>query len=128
AVEARGARAAAEQSAARAERIGAQDKSVLMNELQAMNERLNAAMMRMATLEGANEELRGARDAATQQCNDLLIRVGVLGDARAGFEEAQRTVDALWGEITRLQTLLDTIYGSRTWKLHTIVERMKGRG
>ena len=99
-----------------------------MNELQAMNERLNAAMMRMATLEGANEELRGARDAATQQCNDLLIRVGVLGDARAGFEEAQRSVDALWGEITRLQTLLDTIYGSRTWKLHTIVERMKGRG
>src|SRR5436190_2796592 len=79
AIEARGARAAAEQNAARVDRIAAQDKSVLTNELQAMNERINATMMRIATLEGANDELRGARDAATQQCNDLLVRIGVLG-------------------------------------------------
>ena len=60
--------------------------------------------------------------------NALLVRVGELGDARAGYEESQRTITALWGEITRLQGLLDTIYRSRTWKLHEIVERMKGRG
>ena len=63
-----------------------------------------------------------------QQCNDLLVRVGMLGDTRDGFEEAKRTINALWNEITRLQGLLDTIYRSRTWKLHSIVERMKGRG
>ena len=85
-------------------------------------------MMRVATLEGSNDELRSARDASMQHCNDLLVRVGMLGDARAGFEEAQRTINALWNEITRLQGLLDTIYRSRTWKLHSIVERMKGRG
>jgi LmbE family N-acetylglucosaminyl deacetylase/GT2 family glycosyltransferase len=124
AVEARGARSEAEQNIARAER----EKALLLEQIQTVHERLNAAMMRVATLEGSNDELRGARDAATQQCNDLLVRVGMLGDARAGFEEAQRTINALWNEITRLQGLLETIYRSRTWKLHSIVERMKGRG
>ena len=124
AVEARGARSEAEQSIARAER----EKALLLEQIQTVHERLNAAMMRVATLEGSNDELRGGREAATQQCNDLLVRVGLLGDARADFEEAQRTINALWNEITRLQGLLDTIYRSRTWKLHSIVERMKGRG
>ncbi len=128
AIEARGARAAAEQNAARVDRLAQSDKAVLIKEIQAINERLNAAMMGIATMEGANRELRAARDAATQQCSDLLVRVGVLGDARAGYEEAQRTINSLWNEITRLQGLLDTIYRSRTWKLHEIVERMKGRG
>lgn len=128
AVEARGARSLAEQNAARVDRLAEHDKSVLMRELQAMNERLNAAMMRLATLEGAGDELRGALEAARGERNALLVRVGELGDARAGFEESQRTIGALWVEITRLQGLLDTIYRSRTWKLHEIVERMKGRG
>jgi LmbE family N-acetylglucosaminyl deacetylase/glycosyltransferase involved in cell wall biosynthesis len=128
AVEARGARSLAEQNAARMERLAEHDKSVLMHELQAMNERLNAAMMRIATVEGAGDELRGALAAMREERNALLVRVGQLGDARAGFEESQRTVNALWVEITRLQGLLDTIYRSRTWKLHEIVERMKGRG
>jgi hypothetical protein len=85
-------------------------------------------MMRIATLEGSNDELRGALEAARDERNTLLMRVGELGDARAAFDESQRTISALWGEITRLQSLLDTIYRSRTWKLHEIVERMKGRG
>jgi LmbE family N-acetylglucosaminyl deacetylase/GT2 family glycosyltransferase len=137
AVEARGARAATEQSVARMQREVArmerevareeQDKATLIAEIQAVNERLNAAMMRIATLEGANEELRGARDSAMRECNDLLVRIGALGDARAAFEESQRTTNTLWNEITRLQGLLDTIYRSRTWKLHNAVERLKGR-
>jgi LmbE family N-acetylglucosaminyl deacetylase len=128
AVEARGQRSYAEQNAARVERNAERDKATLMRELQALNERLNAAMMRVATLDGANSELRGTLDACQNERNALLVRVGELGDARAGFEESQRTVTALWNEITRMQGLLDTIYRSRTWKLHEIVERMKGRG
>jgi len=130
AVEARGARSAAEQSAARAARELARlehEKASLIEEIQAVNERLNAAMMRVATLEGACDEVRGLFEAAQNQRNELLVRVGILGDARGELAESQRTVHALWGEITRLQGLLDTIYRSRTWKLHSIVERMKGR-
>jgi LmbE family N-acetylglucosaminyl deacetylase len=124
AVEARGARGAAEQNASRSER----EKASLVQQIQNVHERLNAAMMRIATVEGANDELRGALEAAQNERNALLVQVGALGDARAAFEESQRTITALWNEITRLQGLLDTIYRSRTWKLHEIVERMKGRG
>jgi len=84
--------------------------------------------MGIATLEGNNDELRVALQAVQQARDALLFRVGELGDARAGYEESQRTINALWGEITRLQTILDAIYRSRTWKLHEILERMKGRG
>jgi len=42
--------------------------------------------------------------------------------------EAQRTNGALHAEVARMQNLLDVIFKSRTWKLHTIVERVKGRG
>jgi LmbE family N-acetylglucosaminyl deacetylase/glycosyltransferase involved in cell wall biosynthesis len=131
AVEARGSLSLVEQNAARMERNVArseQEKATLISEIQAQHERLNAAMMRIATLEGSNDELRGSLQAAQDERNALLVRVGELGDARAAFDESQRTISALWGEITRLQSLLDTIYRSRTWKLHEIVERMKGRG
>jgi len=131
AVEARGARSQAEQTAARTERNLArleQEKASLIGEIQALHERFNAAKMGIATLEGNNDELRVALQAVQQARDALQFRVGELGDARAGYEESQRTINALWGEITRLQTILDTIYRSRTWKLHEIVERMKGRG
>src|SRR6185503_13063216 len=59
--------------------------------------------------------------------NELLIRIGELGDARGAFDEAQRTIAALYAEIGRLQTTLDSIFQSRTWKLHAMVEKMKGR-
>jgi len=50
-----------------------------------------------------------------------------LKDLQSAFSESQQTNAALFDEIGRLQELLDTIFKSRTWKLHEIVERMKGR-
>ena len=43
------------------------------------------------------------------------------------LDETQTTVQSLYTEVRRLQSLLDMIYASRTWKLHTIVEKVKGR-
>ena len=126
-VEARGLRAHFEQNIARLQRDAARlegDKATLIGELQRQSERLNEAIVRIATLEGANEELR----AAQKERNELLIRVGELGDAREAFDEAQRTIAALYAEIARLQGTLDAIFQSRTWKLHSMVEKMKGRG
>ncbi len=57
-----------------------------------------------------------------------MVRVGAFGDARAAFDEAKRTIAALYTEIARLQGTLDAIFQSRTWKLHSMVEKMKGRG
>ena len=46
---------------------------------------------------------------------------------RGAFDETQTTVQSLYAEVRRLQGLLDMIYASRTWKLHSIVEKVKGR-
>jgi len=50
------------------------------------------------------------------------IPVGTLAIGKPGATNA-----ALFAEVGRLQDLLDQIFKSRTWKLHEIVERMKGR-
>jgi LmbE family N-acetylglucosaminyl deacetylase len=122
--EARGLRGHFEQNVARLER----DKVSLIGDLQQAQERINEALIGISDLEGRNEELRNALGLAQKECNELLVRVGVLGDARGAFDEAQRTIAALYAEIARLQGTLDAIFQSRTWKLHSMVEKMKGRG
>ncbi|HKS21322.1 MAG TPA: PIG-L family deacetylase [Thermoanaerobaculia bacterium] len=122
--EAKGLRGHFEQNIARLER----DKVTLIAEMQRQSERLNEAVVKISRLEGGNEELRNALSLAQNECNELLIRIGVLGDARGAFDEAQRTIAALYAEIGRLQGTLDAIFQSRTWKLHSMVEKMRGRG
>jgi len=136
--EAMGAKHHIETDFARAER----EKQSLVAGIGELHARIGAITLEAATLSGANGQL-SLENAALSRANDglresieivrrqreeLLVRCAELGDHRGAFEEAQRTITALYTEIARLQGLLDTIYGSRTWKLHTMVDRMKGRG
>jgi len=124
-VEARGAHNRLEQEVARLDR----DKHSLIAQISALNERLNETLMRNSHLEGANAEIRGALDGANRERYAAVARIQQLETALdADLAELQRTNGALQGEVVRLQNLLDTIFQSRTWKLHTIVERVKGRG
>ena len=127
-VEARGARSRIEQEVARLER----DKQSLIAQIGALSERINETMMRISHLEGANAEIRGALDGANRERYAAIARNGEIenafADSQSALSEAQRTNGALYAEVARLQNLLDTIFQSRTWKLHTIVERVKGRG
>jgi LmbE family N-acetylglucosaminyl deacetylase len=130
AVEARGARHLLETAQARIER----EKQALVSETAALHSRIGGLTLEAASLSSANGTLHETLAAAQTQRDELLVRVGELlercghlGDHKEAFEEAQRTIAVLYAEIGRLQGLLDTIYGSRTWKLHTIVERLKGR-
>jgi flagellar motility protein MotE (MotC chaperone) len=81
-------------------------------------------LMRISHLEGANAEIRNALAAAEADRHEKGVR---LKDVQAAFAESQQTNAALFAEVGRLQELLDQIFKSRTWKLHEIVERMKGR-
>jgi LmbE family N-acetylglucosaminyl deacetylase len=76
---------------------------------------------RASHLEGANAEIRSALAAAEAERHRLRGMPQAL-------EESERTNAALFTEVARLQTLLDTIFKSRTWKLHTIVDRLRGNG
>jgi len=120
-VEARGARGRIEQEVARLER----DKQSLIAQIGALGERINETMMRISHLEGANAEIRGALDGANRERYAATSR---LSEIEPALVEAQRTNGALHAEVARMQNLLDAIFRSRTWKLHTIVERVKGRG
>jgi LmbE family N-acetylglucosaminyl deacetylase/GT2 family glycosyltransferase len=124
AVEARGVRHHLESDYARVER----EKTILVREMAELHSRIGAMTLEAASLSGVNGVLQELLAAAQSQGDELLVRCGELGEHREAFEEAQRTIAVLYAEIGRLQGLLDTIYGSRTWKLHTIVQRMKGRG
>jgi chromosome segregation ATPase len=127
-VEARGARSRIEQEVARLER----DKQSLIAQIGALSERINETMMRISHLEGANAEIRGALDGANRERYAAVARIAEIETAFAenqtALAEMQRTNGALYAEAARLQNLLDTIFKSKTWKLHTIVERVKGRG
>lgn len=49
-------------------------------------------------------------------------------ELRKALEETRTTSEALYKEVHRLQALLDSIMQSRTWKLHSVMEKMRGRG
>jgi predicted nucleic acid-binding Zn-ribbon protein len=70
-------------------------------------------------LEQANAEIRGS--FASAEAERVRLR-----DLQHAFDESQRTIGALYKEVARLQTLLDTIFKSRTWKLHSMVEKLRG--
>ena len=133
-VDARGARAHVERDLARLER----DKAALIAELQEKQNHFNAATIRMHTLEAslqAAEASAGEAEArAIAAMREIAIDEAEIGrltgrtrELETAFTENTTTIQALYNEIARLQNLLELIYSSRTWKLHTIVERMKGR-
>ena len=97
-----------------------------------LNEDVASLQGRSAHLDGANAELRNALAAADADRYEKSVRLtdlqAAFEDVSAALAEAQGTGKALRDEVARLQTLLDLIYQSKTWKVHSIVEKMKGRG
>ncbi|MDX1583510.1 MAG: hypothetical protein R3338_07920, partial [Thermoanaerobaculia bacterium] len=50
-----------------------------------------------------------------------------LSDRDDVIDERDDTLRANFEEIRRLNGILDQIYSSRTWKLHLLAERLRGR-
>jgi glycosyltransferase involved in cell wall biosynthesis len=120
AVDARGLQNHLEIDIARLQR----EKATLGAEIQALHNRVNEALMRISHLEGANAEIRNSLANAEADRHEKGVR---LKDLQVAHAESQQTNVAMFAEVGRLQDVLDTIFKSRTWKLHEIVERMKGR-
>ena len=127
AVDARGLQNHLEVDIARLQR----EKATLIAEIQALQTRINEALMTISKLEGVNEELGKRLDATDADRHEKAVRLkdvqAAYAESQAAYAESQTTTAALFTEVGRLQEMLDTIFKSRTWKLHEIVERMKGR-
>ncbi len=113
-VEEKGRRAHAENDIARLER----DKGQLIAEIQALHNAINERTVHIKELEGAMHVLRIEAERATSDTEALQER----------FDASQAIGRAAYAEIERLQGVLNMIYRSRTWKMHAMMERLRGRG
>lgn len=131
-VEAKGRAEAAQIEIARATR----------ESIESMNA-INSYSLRVRELEGALNAAQtaaaGAAHTAYIEMQDLVSRIEAKTvqidhltrenqDLRGSNAEAARALDQLRAEIDRLNGLLGMIYRSKTWKVHTTIEKLRGRG
>lgn len=131
-IEAKGQADAAQIEIARATRDG----------IETMNT-INGYALRVRELEGALAAAQSASAAAAHasliEMQDLVTRLDAKtiaiehlsrenSDLRAANTDAARAVEQLRVEIARLNGLLEMIYRSKTWKVHTTIEKLRGRG
>src|SRR6185295_15717758 len=96
---------------------------------------LNGYMLRVRELEGSLAALQGlvpVVEQKTLEVERLTRETEHLGQEIAQLHGSRAadavTIERLRVEIDRLNGLLEMIYRSRTWKLHTAMEKMRGRG
>lgn len=109
-----------EKDVARLER----DKRALMSRIgqdAGTIETLRADLLRLSQ---EKEGVERALGAAVASIEHLTPTVASLESVVA---ERNQTLDAYIREVARLNALLDTIYGSRTWKLHALLDRARGK-
>ena len=83
---------------------------------------------RSAALERLNEELAQTRESAAL-AREMLTTTGAdLAKHREVVSEQEQSIKSLYGEIDRLNKLLETIYASRTWKVHRALDSLRRRG
>jgi LmbE family N-acetylglucosaminyl deacetylase len=131
AVDSTGRAARGELELARLER----EKSHLLAQLAAVHGSLNEANVRRASVEAVNASLQASaanHEATYAELRRLDTEVRQLRamntELHQALTETNTARQAERVEIARLQGLLDMIFRSRTWKLHTIVEKVRGRG
>jgi LmbE family N-acetylglucosaminyl deacetylase len=104
------------------------EKRQLIDDVQSLHNQATQHAMRIAQLEGVDLALRQSQAENEHKAVQIAGLKQESDELRAAFTETQTTVQALYAEIRRQQEMLDMIYASRTWKLHTLVEKVKGRG
>ena len=97
---------------------------------------INGYALRVRELEGALDAMQAA---ARIEMQDLVSRLEAKAtevqhltrenhDLRADNATAANAAEQLRVEIARLNGLLEMIYRSKTWKVHTTIEKLRGRG
>jgi LmbE family N-acetylglucosaminyl deacetylase len=103
------------------------ENAQLVADIQRLHDTVTQNAIRISALEGVELELRRSEAEHEGKAVQLASLRQENGELRAAFGETQTTAQSLYAEVRRLQSMLDMIYASRTWKLHTIVEKVKGR-
>ena len=108
------------------------EKNELISQIAAHVDNLNGYMLRVRELEGGLQALEPLVREQQRQLQEKTLVTERLEQECAALRSANaQTAEALElarVEVGRLNGLLDMIYRSKTWKLHTLVEKLKGRG
>ena len=134
-VDARGETAAIHNDVSRLER----EKQQLLAQIAGVHDSLNGALLRTRELEGAVTVLGALAASAEQKSTEIeqlkqqmaeLQRQGEMlgGELAVARGQDSAALESARVEIARLQGLLDMIFRSKTWKLHTTLEKLRGRG
>jgi LmbE family N-acetylglucosaminyl deacetylase len=131
AVDARGETATVHVDVVRLER----EKQELIAQIASVHNDLNGAMLRTRELEGAVTVLHSLAATAEQKATEIAGLQRHMGDLDAEIaalrqynSETGTALESARVEIARLNGVLDMIFRSKTWKLHTTLERLRGRG
>lgn len=89
---------------------------------------VNGYMLRVRELEGELSTLRPLLPQLAERAVQVEQLTRALDEAQSANQLAKEEIARLRVEIDRLGGLLEMIYRSKTWKLHTTVEKLRGRG
>ncbi len=123
-VEEKGRRNQGENDITRLER----EKQELIGQIGMLHNSVNEKIIQIHELHTTIATLqayRGQAEALTRDSADLRK---ALEDTRKALDDTQATLRGAWAETDRLQGLLNMIFGSRTWKLHSLLDKLRGRG
>ncbi len=81
----------------------------------------------LAQLPASRERLRGLEREREQLLSENELVHGRVAELFASNEEYHRRIAETQSEIQRLNGILSQIYRSRTWKVHLLAERLRGR-
>ncbi|HEX8616971.1 MAG TPA: PIG-L family deacetylase [Thermoanaerobaculia bacterium] len=92
---------------------------------------INGYMLSVRELEGALHSLQQLVPGLTAQTAEQAVAIERLtrerDDLRQSNAAATAEIERLRVEINRLNGLLEMIYRSTTWKVHTVIEKARGR-
>jgi glycosyltransferase involved in cell wall biosynthesis len=88
---------------------------------------INGYMLRVRELEGSLEALQALVPTLTEKTIEVERRTRQNEELSASNALTSAELERTRVEIARLNGLLEMIYRSRTWKLHTVLEKARGR-
>jgi hypothetical protein len=105
------------------------EKEQLIREIETMTHTHADAVARMeGAIREASRQLDEHRAAMATMQKHLVDSSSALDELREDQRQKEELQQKLYAEIARLNALLETIYASRSWKLHQLAERLSGRG
>jgi glycosyltransferase involved in cell wall biosynthesis len=100
------------------------EKNDLMRQIGELHQSMNEKLMYIAQLQG---EVKAAGERATGDAHEIGALRQMLAETKAALTATEVERDRAQSEANRLQGLLDMIFRSKTWKMHTLLERLRGR-